>query len=309
MRAGIEPLLAADIDDAMRLVQAAHWNQVPADWRMMLSIGQGWCVRDGNRLVATTMILPFTSFAWISMVLVLPEHRRRGLASALLDRALETLARLRLTPVLDATPDGQAVYEAMGFAPRWGFSRLRREAAAAAVPITTATDAAGRPSPRVGAGPAATPIDAANWQRIRDRDAEVFGARRDTVLEDLMQRRPQLARMILGAGGAGGARSSDSAGGAPAAGYCLGRDGRTATQLGPLIAQNADIAIALLQDTLPRIGEAVMLDVADHQPALRRWLEAQGFVFQRPFMRMVLGDAPAPGDAAPVMLVAGPELG
>jgi hypothetical protein len=30
---------------------------------------------------------------------------------------------------------------------------------------------------------------------------------------------------------------------------------------------------------------------------------------QRPFTRMVHGTAPAPGDARPVFLVAGPELG
>ena len=53
----------------------------------------------------------------------------------------------------------------------------------------------------------------------------------------------------------------------------------------------------------------VYLDLAEREAALRDWLASGGFVFQRPFTRMVRGAARAPGDAARVVLVAGPELG
>jgi hypothetical protein len=51
------------------------------------------------------------------------------------------------------------------------------------------------------------------------------------------------------------------------------------------------------------------VDVVNHAPRLQQWLEARGFVFQRPFTRMVRGLAAAPGDEKLVYCVAGPELG
>ncbi len=53
----------------------------------------------------------------------------------------------------------------------------------------------------------------------------------------------------------------------------------------------------------------VYLDLLDRQRELLPWLQAQGFDFQRPFMRMVHGLDAAPGDASRIVLAAGPELG
>jgi hypothetical protein len=89
----------------------------------------------------------------------------------------------------------------------------------------------------------------------------------------------------------------------------LGRDGREAQQLGPLVAQDAQTAQALLSQGLKALAPPVYVDVAGHAPALREWLETRDFWFQRPFTRMVRGPGPAPGDAELLYLVAGPELG
>jgi len=51
------------------------------------------------------------------------------------------------------------------------------------------------------------------------------------------------------------------------------------------------------------------IDVADRFSALQPRLDAAGFEAQRPFTRMVRGGKAAPGDAATVIAVAGPELG
>jgi len=76
-----------------------------------------------GRIVATTATLPFGGrFAWISMVLVAGDYRRRGLATLLMRRAMDDLAAASLVPVLDATPDGRAVYRALGFEDSWGSS-------------------------------------------------------------------------------------------------------------------------------------------------------------------------------------------
>ena len=93
-------------------------------------------------------------------------------------------------------------------------------------------------------------------------------------------------------------------------GYVLGRDGREALQIGPLLADAPDVAQRLLHDALqPLAGEVVYVDPLDSQAAALAWLQQQGFVFQRPFTRMVHGTDAAPGDPTTIVLAAGPELG
>jgi hypothetical protein len=92
-------------------------------------------------------------------------------------------------------------------------------------------------------------------------------------------------------------------------GYVLGREGREAFQVGPLVARDEDSAIGLMAQALRAVKPPVYVDVVDHAPRLRGWLEARGFAFQRPFTRMVRGLAAAPGDETLVYCVAGPELG
>src|SRR5687768_857221 len=100
------------IAGCLALSKAAHWNQNEADWRLMLAIGRGWGISlaDGT-LAASTLVLPYgKDFAWVSMVLVLPEHRRQGYASRLLRVAIADLEKDAVTPILDATPAGREVY-------------------------------------------------------------------------------------------------------------------------------------------------------------------------------------------------------
>ena len=151
----IQALTTADLAGALHLSAAAQWNQSEADWRHMLAQGQGWAIHGRNaagtpRIAASTVVLPYGTFAWISMVLVLPELRRRGYATQLLRHALAHLAAKGLTAVLDATSAGRAVYSKQGFGDTWGFARYRREARAAVPPpagtVSAALTRAGRSS-------------------------------------------------------------------------------------------------------------------------------------------------------------------
>ena len=102
--------------DAEALVAEAGWNQVAADWRIFLDFGTAYAVRSGGRVIATAATLPYGGrCAWISMVLVSAEHRRRGLATRLLHRCISDITASGLVPVLDATPAGAKVYAPLGF--------------------------------------------------------------------------------------------------------------------------------------------------------------------------------------------------
>lgn len=80
------------VDDApagLALSTEAHWNQNEADWQFFLSHGIVFGVRDGDHLIATAALLPYSDGnAWISMVLVTASWQRRGLATRLVDACL-----------------------------------------------------------------------------------------------------------------------------------------------------------------------------------------------------------------------------
>ncbi len=267
----------------LALSRSAHWNQNDADWRLMLEIGRGWGVSlaDGT-LAASTVVLPYGGFAWVSMVLVLPEHRRQGYATQLLRTALADLKAQGLTPILDATPAGREVYVQEGFRDTWGFRRLQLKDTIAALERSGAV----------------RPLRAADWPELLALDARAFGASRERLLRALAARLPQAALV-----------AEENA---KLAGYLLGRDGREARQLGPLVARSSSAARALLAEALAQVAPPLYLDVVDREPGITAWLESLGFAFQRPFTRMVhgaRGAAVAPGEAGLVFCPAGPELG
>ncbi len=284
----IRLLTAADLDAAVALSASAHWNQNRADWQTMLQLGQGWGldgVDDAGRevLAASAVVLPYgTDFAWTSMVLVLPAFQRRGYARQLLRHALAHLGAQGRAAILDATPAGRAVYVQEGFADTWGFARYRREAGA--------TTSSRRPN-----GPPTRPLADRDWPAIEALDTPAFGASRLPLLQSLAQRRPQAAHVVEVGG--------------RLRGYVLGRDGREAGQIGPLLAEDDGVAIALLEHALHAEPGALYIDLLDSRRSLLPWLQAAGFVFQRPFTRMVHGTSAAPGDPAAIVLAAGPELG
>jgi len=254
------------------LSKSANWNQNEADWRLMLELGRGWglSLADGT-LIATTLALPYGSFAWISMVLVHSAHRRLGHASRLLRVAIGDLRARGLTPILDATPAGREVYRQAGFRDTWTFKRF----------LKSGIDHVLR-----------SLADHGKTRFVPDfaLDREAFGADRSRLLRALQQRLPQAAR-------------------AQPNGFVLGRDGREALQIGPLVARDEETAMELLRSALAAVPAPLHVDVVDHAPKLQQWLQAHGFAFQRPFTRMVHGGERAPGNEKLVYLVAGPELG
>jgi GNAT superfamily N-acetyltransferase len=269
--APIDLLGEEDLEGALALSAEAGWNQARADWLLMLRLGSGFAVRDGGRVVATALALPYPPmFGWVSMVLVHAPYRRRGIATRLVERATAALTGAGLLPVLDATPAGAEVYGRMGFRPVGNLLRWR---------------GAG------GAGAAASrEPDIA--ERVHDLDRAAFGADRGSVLADLSARPAPVAALA-----------------ADGDGYLLSRAGRTATQLGPLVAREATTAVALLAEGVGAVAGAVVVDVPEQATAVAEHLADRGFAPERPFVRLVLGSDLLAGTPALVHAIAGPELG
>ncbi|MSQ20532.1 MAG: GNAT family N-acetyltransferase [Betaproteobacteria bacterium] len=287
------PLLRQHIEGGMALSSVANWNQNEADWRLFFELGFGMGYSDQNgRLCATTMIIPLGSrFAWISVVLVAEDMRRRGLASQLTEWATDELNRMGVVPYLDATPAGREVYLRLGFQDCWWLERLVAQTPAADFAATgnIATSQASRGAPVI------RPIDDAIWPRVVEYDARIFGSDRSAILAPFRHRVPAAALYAIEAG--------------QVVGFVLARDGRLTTQVGPLCADRAEIAFALLTHALSRVGYPVCIDLPVRHAPIRDWLCANGFAVGRPFARMALGRADTFDDRARLIASAGPEFG
>jgi len=266
----IVELGVGDAPACLVLSTEARWNQNEADWRFFLKQGAVFGVRAGARLVATAALLPYSAGqAWISMVLVTPDFRRRGIATQLVDACLGAAAKRNLTTWLDATPDGATVYGPLGFKPTLQLRRLR---------LTEPQGAGG-----------ASSLSAGNLDALAARDAGAMGFDRSALLSEFSARPG--SRIV----------TDEQA-------IALVRDGRTARHIGPLLAGNADQALALANAIVRSETGPWLIDAVHSQEAFLGGLVASGWTVERPFQRMRFG----PAAASPVQLpfaAAGPEFG
>jgi GNAT superfamily N-acetyltransferase len=247
----IVQLGVADAAAGLLLSTEAHWNQTEEDWRVFLSEGVVFGIRDGAQLVATAALLPYSpGNAWISMVLVTASHRRRSLATRLVDACLETARKRGLTSWLDATPAGAAVYGPLGFTPTLQLRRLRL----------------------ANAAPGAPPPAAATLEALCARDRRATGLDRSALLTAFAQRP---GSRIVAANGA----------------IALVRDGRTARHIGPLFSDDAASASALVDAIMRSESGPLLIDAVASQSAFLEGLTAAGWAIERPFQRMRFGPA------------------
>ena len=268
-----------DVEAGLALSEEAGWNQVADDWLWMIRNGRGWaCVDPSERVVATGLTLPGAgSFGWISMVLVTAAWRRQGIANALMAQSIEALKAMGKTPGLDATPAGRTVYAPLGFSDIYGLTRFRAESP--------------RPAPVPG-GSQPRPLEGDALPALAALDLMAHGADRLALLGDLHHRAPSLAWV-------------DETG----RGYCLGRNGRVAHQIGPVVAESAEMAIGLLHAALSGVDRPVLIDVPDRHAVVIDWLAQSGFRVERPYTRMLLGTDQPTDDTNRVFAITGPELG
>lgn len=270
----------ADIDAGLALCRASGWNQTAADWRTFLTTApQGAIVAvEGTRVVGSAATLPYGSFTWVSMVLVEPAARGRGVGSALLARILtrvpaDSIARL------DATPLGEPIYRKLGFEPEQGLARW----------------SCARPVLQPASGPVRR-LASSDWPAIASLDADVFGASRVRLLERLAAEAPDLAWV------------SEERG--RLRGFVLGRPGHVRDHIGPLVADTSETARPLFEAALAGVSaRGALIDVPDRQTRWRPTLEARGFTIERPFLRMARGSRATPGDPSRVFAATGPEFG
>jgi GNAT superfamily N-acetyltransferase len=271
-----------DIEAGLALCRASRWNQTDADWRTFLTLAPEGAVvaTDGDRVVGSAATLPYGPFTWVSMVLVEPATRGRGVGTTLLEHVL-TLVPAGSVARLDATPLGEPLYRKLGFIPEYALSRWFRSPT---------------PGTRPGTGTDPHPLSAADWPAVLERDACAFGAARAALLARLAGDAPQFGWVCEREG--------------TLRGFVLGRRGHVRDHIGPLVADSVGTATRLLDACLAAPSErGVFIDAPDAQTAWRDALLARGFAIERPFLRMSRGPLADAGDPSQIFAITGPEFG
>ena len=281
----VVPIDADHCDAVWPLSVEAGWNQNVADWRFMLGAGRGFgCTGPDGKWQASSLVLPLgQKLAWISMVLVTKARRRSGLGTGLLKRCIDEVRSAGAVAGLDATEQGRPIYLPLGFRDlypilRWHFDRAKDTVVHPPAAVTL------------------RPIEPADLTKLALYDRPLTGMERPAILAHLALRQPGRAWI-----------AEDAAG--RIVGFVLGREGRVATSLGPVVADSEAIALALIAKAAASAPGPFIVDVPQAHRSVRAWLQDQGATTPRGYVRMTLGEAKGLDDATHLFALAGPELG
>jgi len=274
----------SDMGSLMKLKDAEGWNQLEKDWALLINYKGGvnlLAVLD-ERIVGTITAINYDNrVAWIGMMLVDRNYRGRGIARLLLLEAIHKLHSCESIK-LDATPAGRPVYLKLGFKDEYTLYRMTNPS----LSTFSLIDVAAKPGQMLSA----------DIPDVAAFDKKVFGADRTALIRLLYESYPELAGLL---------KKNNRI-----SGFCLGRRGQYFTQIGPVSATSSRGVKALLQSAFDQLkGRAVVVDLCADKTEIKGWLEAGGFVSQRPFERMYLRINPHPGIIEYQCLISGPELG
>ena len=252
------PFANEHLEGALRLSQEMSWPYRLEDWAIALELGQGFVLSNGAGTVLATAAwwAHGENHASVGMIIVAKAAQGRGYGARLMD-ALLAAAHPR-TITLNSTAEGQALYERRGF-----------------VRVGVIQQHQGVPDRRYQAPPvslvrAMAPSDVEAVARL-DRQATGWARRR------------MLDRLIQAGDGHVLLRDGEPRG------YAISRLFGRGHVIGPVVAESAADARALIEAALARLGQVfVRIDTAATSQ-LGNWLEGIGLNQVSDATTMVLG--------------------
>ena len=247
----------------------AGWNQTSQDWRRLLACEPKGCFLaqwNGISVGTATALRYGHDLAWIGMLLVHPDYRRRGIAAALLEHCLEYLSSGGIRCVkLDATPAGESVYARHGFQVETTLTRWEGE-----------TQPSGECYHYNARSLSGINIGSEDWAVITRLDRQSMGAAREPLLKSLVQ------ESVRGYVMADNSAAVD--------GFGLLKAGSQALYLGPVTSLSSATGIALARLLLQQSeASRVYWDIPDGNGEVVELAIELGFSRQRPLTRMWYG--------------------
>jgi GNAT superfamily N-acetyltransferase len=258
-------LEARDLAGALRLSQAERWSHRMEDWEFHYRLGRGWvaCDADGKVLGTASWWTYGDRFGTVGLVLVDQAHQGQGIGRQLMNVVMSDAGPRVLQLV--ATNAGLTLYRRCGFRERYAIGQ--HQGTATQVPaVAPLADTVLR---------SVSPTD---LEALCDLDAAAFSANRR-----------QVVGAVFNAGGGVGVLAHRNG---RLAGFALARQSGRGTVIGPVVAEDQSLAIALLAYQLETTRGFTRVDVPADAAQLSDWLETAGLVCVDHVTTMVRGDSP-----------------
>ena len=226
-----------DIDALIHLSASVGWDYDAAELNTLLTVG---CMfghkTSAGDLVSSAAIVPYAStFAFLGMVIVHPEYRRRGLGEAVTAAARDAMPAGSYVALV-ATPDGRGLYENMGFEV---VTKVHKY-------VRSRIEAGSKADLRAHSAVALQAMRSEDLPRIAELDALAFGVDRQAFLRQRWQQ-SATSRIV-----------TDDAN---VMGYALGIKGPVNWILGPIVARDDHYASQLSAQIAASTTDAVRIDV------------------------------------------------
>ena len=267
------PFATEHLEAALRLSQEMSWPYRLEDWAIALELGQGFVLRNGaGTVIATAAWWAYgETHASCGMIIVAKAAQGRGHGARLMD-ALLAAAHPR-TITLNSTAEGLALYERRGFV-RIGVIQQHQ-----GVPHER------HQAPPAGLVRAMAPSDA---EAVAHLDLKASGWARRQMLDRLIQ------------AGDGHVLVRD---GEPR-GYAISRPFGRGHVIGPVVAESAADARALIEAALARLGQVFVRVDTSATSQLGDWLESIGLRQVSDAITMVKGPHIPPAGPARMFALA-----
>ncbi|MEV7247615.1 GNAT family N-acetyltransferase [Streptomyces cyaneofuscatus] len=275
----VRRLTRGDLVACADLSEDRGWPRDEHRWGLLLSAGTGYGIAepDGKGLVAACVVTSYgPRLAAVGMMLVAARHARQGIARRLMLHVMEETGSTPLA--LYATPEGQRLYEELGFAQVGRTERVLGRFRAEDRPAAVTT----------------RPAAADDLQAMVRLDLPVFGIDRT----HLIARLPAFSDRL---------RVAEENG--ELTGYAALWPSGDAHVVGPLIARDTATAKALVAALAATTDRPLRADVDARHEELLGWLVEHGLEPGSRTAMMTYGIEDLPGDAtrrfAPLTIATG----
>ena len=253
----------SDLEGCLRLTQAVGWPHRLTDWQLHFQIGDGWVALHGDVIVGVTMWWNFDNrIATIGLVVVDSTLQGRGIGGRLMDAAMDSAGPC--PQKLMSTQAGLKLYEKCGFVAVGEIGQTQGE-------VTLETPVAAED------GVAIRPVRHGDLPALVDIDAQAFGAKRDGLL----------SAILYDGGGVVADRDGQTAG------FALIRKSGHGQTIGPVVATDEALAIALVSQLLAAESGFIRLDIDPAATEFMAWLETTGLKCIDTVVIMVKPESPA----------------
>jgi len=258
-------LQPGDLADGLRLTQAERWSHRMEDWEFHYRLGRGWAACDSTgKLLGTASWWAYgDAFATVGLVLVDQSCQGRGIGRKLMNAAIDEAGTRTLQLV--ATKAGLTLYQRCGFREVAGIAQHQGPPAAEIPAVQLPPDTVLRPP---------SPDDLASMCNL---DTAASGADRQNLIRAVLE---------WGTGGVLAVRD-----GRPIA-FALARRSGRGTVIGPIVAPDESLAIALIASQLKINRGLARVDIPTDALKLAEWLEVAGIPCVDRVTVMIRGEMP-----------------